>query len=135
MQGGVGIIRQLENKTTSLDRVLRRAEQSLEDARRTVEEADSRLGQPFPRNAELEATILNVADIDRRMAAVFDSTDSTTGSGSSQQMPRGIDAVRLARGESAVPATEAVRQHPDTSGPSRPTRHVSMPERFQGRGD
>lgn len=135
MQGGVGIIRQLENKTTSLDRVLRRAEQSLEDARRTVEEADSRLGQPFPRNAELEATILNVADIDRRMAAALDSTVSTTGSGSSQQMPRGIDAVRLVRGESAVPATEAVKQHPDTSGSSRSTHQVSTPERFQGRGD
>ena len=51
------------------------------------------------------------------------------------QMPRGIDAVRLAQGESAAPATEAVKQHPGSSRSSTRTHPTPAQDRSRGRGD
>lgn len=51
------------------------------------------------------------------------------------QMPRGVDAVRLAQVESAAPATEAVKQHPGASRSSSLTGKTPTQDRSRGRGD
>ena len=71
-----------------------------------------------------------------RPAPVVDEviTGESTG-GTRAQMPRGVDAVRLAQGESAVPATEAVKQHPGPTRASRRTDPSPVRDRSWGRGD
>ena len=83
-----------------------------------------------------------------RLAAVFDKALTQIGPDSlgqvvarehtlseRTQMPRGIDAIRLAQGEAAVPATDAVQQHPGSTRSSRRPHPTPTQDRSRGRGD
>lgn len=65
----LGVIRSIENKTTAIGKNVAKLETELADVQRTVDDAEARIGRPFPKAAALEAAAQAVADIDAKLAA------------------------------------------------------------------
>lgn len=78
LQGGIGLIRSLENKTLAIPRILADTEARLGRAREEHADATARFGAPFAQAEELKAAEAALRDVERRMAEQA-SADSTPG--------------------------------------------------------
>lgn len=68
-RGGIGVIRQLENKTQSIPRTLHAVTAELDDERQEHAAIGHRIGQPFPHIVALHTAQARVDDVDSRLHA------------------------------------------------------------------
>ena len=112
-QASIGLVRTIENKTTAIERGIAAADLRAEEARRTIADAEQRLGVPFKHADALVAARERVESIDAALAA-------STGD------PRSSAADVAMHG--VAPATPAVapatlpRRHTADAAPRAPER-------------
>lgn len=66
---GIGLIRQLENKTTAIPANITRTEADLDTAQRNLAHAQATLGKPFARQHDLDAAYAAVQEINTKLDA------------------------------------------------------------------
>lgn len=79
LDAGVGFVRTLENKVTTLPRTIERLDAEILEARSTIAQADGRLGQPFKYADDLAAAHTRVEAIDGQLAEAAVSTTAQHG--------------------------------------------------------
>lgn len=122
LDGGIGIIRQFENKTTGLERNLTRAQQRITDAEHTLAEIDERLGKPSPYTATLAEAETKVQEVDAALATHLENTPAEPAAGN-VQAPAQPEVKKP-----AVPARPVRRTDPNTGpyqGPGVPAPRAS----------
>lgn len=65
----VGLVRSIENKTTAIEKRIGLYEGERDEAQRTIEEVDAKLGQPFPHADELAAAKQRLDEVNAELAA------------------------------------------------------------------
>lgn len=139
VEGGIGIVRQLENRAAAIPKLITEKEAQRAAAVVEVAEAEERLGKPFPHSAELATARDRLALVNSQLDAMAKESEAENGRGSApdaaptptptptpapeqkQGTDAAFDAVARARLGFAAPMRDATSQPaPEAREPERP---------------
>lgn len=109
---GIGTVRAIENKTTSIPRTIIQLEHEIEVAHQTVTDADAALAKPFAYAEDLKAAAARVRDIDNALA------DAANGQQPAPDRPAPQTRTEVDRKRSVRILPRAGIEHPITAPPS-----------------
>jgi N12 class adenine-specific DNA methylase len=111
-EAGVGLVRQLENRASSIPKTIADVETGRDEALQSIVEIDARRTEPFKYSAELQAATARSRLVDRQLAELAAEQSRSRGSGDTP-------ATTEAEAAAAV-ANHNVGARPGTGAPTRP---------------
>lgn len=126
LEGGIGLVRQLENRAAEIPRTIAQVTQIRADSEQAIVEADERLRLPFKHAGELASALRRSVEVDEALAQLLASQQAETSVVEPADSP--TEAAALARvgfatdpsaapsahrlsGTSTTPSSEAPRAH------------------------
>ena len=123
LDGGVGLVRQIENRAASVPKLMAEVKTEIAAARQTIVDADASLAAPFKYESALETTRAAAADVDKRLAAVLEAQSQ-----GKRSEPSAAEPIAASLAEKLKTVVDNARDERNVEGPiSR-----AAPERRQG---
>lgn len=126
LEGGIGIVRQLENRAAGIPRLVEEIKNDRAQAETTIAEADARLHLPFKQAADLADAERVSADIKMRLEAMMEQQSKRDEPAPAPEQPSAVDLARMGFARPATAALSGTVSQPATRPSEDGAREVPL---------